>query len=427
MSSIVGAKGTYVFQSLVLAAVVGLSMLAFVGDSAVKQKTASKMPTFQTKEIPGSYFGITIIDIQLTSQIQFGSRRTWNARSVAWPEISPAPNVYNWSNLDRILDRAQELGHDVLYTFGRTPRWASSNPDAPTPGYGLGECAPPSSIHYWDDFIRTIVTRASGRIKYWETWNEPQELPPNGFYCGDISTMVELQRHAYEIIKSVDPSAMVLTPSAVGSVGPPWMARFLAHGGGKYADIMAIHGYLAPRAKAETIIETVANFRAVFAQYGQEAKPIWDTEASWGHDPWLPDSDLQAAFLAKFYLLHWSTGVERFYWYGYDEPLWGTLWDSNSGVHEAGVAYREVRKWMIGATMERSCTLDAGVWICRLSRPNGYHAIAAWTQTGVSILPVEGKFKQYRDLTGKITSIGSHNVPISTSPILIETEPFIPD
>ena len=68
-----------------------------------------------------------------------------------------------------------------------------------------------------------------------------------------FSTMVEMQRQVYEIVKSVDPAAKVLTPSPQGGYGPGWMSRFLASGGGNYADIMAFHGYLVPGANTESV------------------------------------------------------------------------------------------------------------------------------------------------------------------------------
>jgi polysaccharide biosynthesis protein PslG len=323
-------------------------IIFFRGDDALLQNNAAN-PSLFKEVIPESFFGLTIIRADLSPKLLVGSVRTWNSTGAAWPDISPAPGLYDWSSLDLILDHAQSNGYDVLYTFGRTPRWASSKPDTPTPGYGLGECAPPSNIQYWDDFVRELAVHAAGRIKYWETWNEPQEFPPRGSYCGDIPTMVQLQRHGYEVIKSIDPTAMVLTPSPSGGVGPRWMAKFLDAGGGRYADIMAFHGYA--EAEPESVLPIITNFMRVFAGGGQGSKPAWDTEAGWGEDRWLPDLDQQAAFLAKFYLLHWSTGVERFYWYAYDEPQWGTLWDATSGLRKAGVAYGEVRKWMMGATL----------------------------------------------------------------------------
>ena len=385
----------------------------------------SENPTVRINKVPDGYFGMTVIGEQLAPLVHFGSLRTWNAQGAAWSEINPAFNLYNWSRLDWIVDQAQNKGYDVLYTFGRTPRWASSDPSAPMPGYGLGECAPPSNIQYWDDFVRAIVVRASGRIKYWEIWNEPQEFPPRGYYCGDIPTMVKLQQHAYEIIKSIDPSAMVLTPSTAGGVGPRWMTKFLDAGGGRYADIMAFHGYADK--EAESVLPVINNFARVFAAYGQESKPMWNTEAGWGENRGFADPALQAAFLAKFYLLHWSAGVERFYWYAYDEPEWGTLWDRVNGLRKAGSAYNEVRKWMVGATLDRPCAVDAEVWTCNFSRPYGYRAIATWDFKGDSSFAVEESYKQYRDLAGKTTKINYHNVPISSSPILIETTPVNPE
>ena len=109
-------------------------------------------------------------------------------------------------------------GTEIIYTFGKTPRWASTAPDA-AGVYGPGECAPPS-ISAWDQYVTAIVTNAAGRIKYWELWNEPDQA---NSYCGDLATMVTMAQHAYRIIKSIDPSAMVLSPSATGRTGATWL------------------------------------------------------------------------------------------------------------------------------------------------------------------------------------------------------------
>jgi polysaccharide biosynthesis protein PslG len=372
--------------------------------------------------ISASYFGMTLHHFRATPwpSIPVASLRTWDI-GVSWADIQPAPKTYLWSNLDALITLAQRRGVDLVYTLGRTPRWASASPDTKTP-YGPGQCAPPANIQYWDEFVRAIVSHAGSKIRFWEIWNEPQEPP---FYCGDVSTMVELQRRAYEIIKTIDPAAMVLTPATVGGLGPPWMSRFLAGGGGQYADIMAFHGYLDPGTDAESIIATITKFKAVFAEHGQETKPVWDTEAGWGENSWLSDPDLQAAFLVKFYLLHWSAGVERFYWYGYDNELWGTLWDHKNGLHKAGIAYREVHQWLQGATMTAPCASSRALWKCNLVRKNGYQAIVLWSSAKASAsaprVPVPEEYRQYRDLDGNLQKIVDRSVPISNKPILVET------
>ena len=332
--------------------------------------------------------------------IPFASLRTWDT-AVNWADIQPAPNTYLWSNLDALIDLAQRRGVDLVFTLGRTPRWASASPDAKSP-YGPGQCAPPANIQYWDEFLRAVVNHAGGKIKFWETWNEPQS-PDSEFYCGDVSTMVELQRRAYEIIKTIDPGAMVLTPSPVGGYGPAWMSRFLAGGGGKYADIMAFHGYLAPGADAELIIGTIAKFKAIFAEHGQETKPVWDTEAGWGENSWLSDPDLQAAFLAKFYLLHWSAGVERFYWYAYDNDKWGTLWDAKNGLHKAGDRLSR------SASMAARCDYDCAMRV----KPGGMDVQSGSRKWLSSDCPMELQQKLLRPLPASRCRMSFDNIAIS--------------
>jgi polysaccharide biosynthesis protein PslG len=407
--------------SLLVFLLIGSSIIAFLQTDTFKP-ILSLAP--KPAVIPNSYFAMTVHNYQSPiswSLIPFSSIRTWDT-DANWADINKARNTFVWSKLDEMMNLAQRRGVDLIFTLGRTPRWASASPNAQSP-YGEGQCAPPADMQYWDEFLRAAAIHANGRIKFWETWNEPQS-PDSIFYCGNVSAMVELQRRAYEIIKAIDPSAMVLTPSAVGSHGPSWMSRFLAAGAGKYADIMAFHGYLAPGEKAESIISTILNFKAVFAAHGEKEKPVWDTEAGWGQNAWLSDPDLQAAFLAKFYLLHWSTGIDRLYWYAFDNDQWGTLWDPKNGLHKAGVAYREIHRWLQGGTMTSPCLPKQSLWMCNVNRENGYRAIVLWssdTSASVSHMALPPEFRQYRDLSGNVQKIPEDGVPISGAPILAET------
>ena len=377
------------------------------------------MPT--SGAVPHSFFGMTIHRYPITPwpTVPVASLRTWDT-AVNWNDIQPDPQTFNWRNLDELVDLAQKRNVDVLFTLGRTPRWASANPEAKSP-YGPGQCAPPADLRYWDEFLRAVATRAAGKIKFWETWNEPQNPE---FYCGDISTMVKLQRRTYEVIKAIDPHAMILTPSPVNALGPQWMTRFLGGGGGQYADIMSFHGYMDPGAEAESIIGIIATFKNVFTRYGQGSKAVWDTEAGWGEDAWLPDRTRQAAFLAKLYFLHWSAGVERFYWYAYDNSKWGTLWDDVAGLHEAGRAYSQVYEWLRGASMTAPCKVVQGAWQCNLVRENGDKSLVVWMSDALGkaspgiMMPTS--FRRYRDLDGNIHDLVGGEVEVSGAPIMLE-------
>ncbi len=100
------------------------------------------------------------------------------------------------------------------------------------------------------------------------------------------------------------------------------------------------------------------------AKHGLFDKPIWDSEGSWGDPNVLRDREAQAASVARSYLLHWSNGVGRFYWYIWDDSGtdpggmgWGSL--SHPATHTplpATTAYKQVYNWMVGATMTTPCT-----------------------------------------------------------------------
>jgi HYDIN/CFA65/VesB-like, Ig-like domain len=165
----------------------------------------------------------------------------------------------------------------------------------------------------------------------------------------------------------------------------------------------------------------------VMSRNGQAGKPIWDTEASWGSADRLPDLDAQAAYVARAYILRWSLGVQRFYWYAWNNPLWGSLWDaSTNNILKPGIAYGETYKWLVGATLTSSCSVASdSTWTCLLSRPGGYQAEIVWNTatTGASTRPFADadRFAQYRDLDGNITSISGSTVPIGAKPILLES------
>lgn len=376
--------------------------------------------------IPPSYFGMTLNDPLTTPwpPISFGSLRTWDT-NISWSDIAVQRGRYDWRRFDAIVELAARRNVDLVFTFGRTPRWAARDPDA-RGAYGPGQCSPPTNISDWDNFVRAVVERAAGRVKYWEIWNEPQD--PN-FYCGDIPTMVTLEKEAYRIIKSAPGDLQVVTPSSTGGLGPSWMLRFLAAGGDTYSDIIGFHGYWNGRARS--LAGVVTRFAAAARRAGQGEKPMWDTEAGWGQNPPGMDASAKAAFLAKYYLLHWSLGVRRFYWYAYDNELgWGTLWTRALGLLPAGVAYREVRNWMVGATMTRPCAPDANagtVWMCGFDRPGGYHAIALWSEESDVSYRVDSEFRSYRDITGSHGPLRSREMTLTSSPILLENRPLPSD
>jgi hypothetical protein len=186
--------------------------------------------------------------------------------------------------------------------------------------------------------------------------------------------------------------------------------------------------------------------KTILTNAGQSAKPLVDTEASWGDptvsNPAFTDPAMQAAFLARMYLLQWSNNVSRFYWYQWNNKQFGTLWTpdpnvpSNPGtVLPAGIAYQQMFNWLVDAVMSQACVSNGSVWTCGLTSTNGYQALAVWdasqscsntsgsescTTSNYTFAP---QYVQYRDLSGNTTSLaGQTSVPIGAKPILLENQ-----
>lgn len=374
-----------------------------------------------TGVIPGTFFGMSINKFALsgpTIPFPYGTTRTWDAYpSLNWSALNPGPAVYNFAPLDDFIEWHKANSHaEIIYTLGNPPAWASAQADAKC-NDGPGTCAPPENLSAWDNYIKAIATHSKGRIHIWELWNEPQD---EAYYKGDITTMVTLAKHTYQIIKAIDPNAIILSPSCTGGSAASWMRSFLDAGGGAYMDVLAFHGYWD--ATAESIVPIVSKYRALMNSYGISDKPMWDTEANWAGVSAPAGYDVRAGFVAKHYLLHWSLGVNRYVWYMYDNPSYGGLWEKTSGLHLDGVAYQQTENWMVGARMTKACSVDgAGLWSCTLSRDGGYTAQVLWNSTkAVQFLPPT-TYKQYRSLTGAVTSLSGTPILVGDLPILLES------
>jgi len=406
----------------------------------------------QAQPIPDTFFGmqmtIGIITLQPWPADPFGAMRMWDTNTT-WADINVAEGVYNWTDFDLWLSAAEANGvTDLLYTFGSTPTWASSQPNDPNCRTGPGQCDPPDDLNadgsgsnqHWKDYVTAVVLHAGGRVKYWEIWNEANlRIRWNG-------TMAQLLRMAFDartIVLGIDPTARMVTPSVSNGISgnAQWIGQYLSFGGGAYADVISFHGYVQHSGAApvaEAVATMIADIQATMKQYGVSAKPLWDTEASWGdtRQTGFTNLDQQASFLARYVILHWSSQAQRFYWFQWNSSETqgddGTLWipdpqnpSAPGTLLEPGITYGEMYRWLMGATLTAPCTA-AGTWTCQFTRPAGYSAWAIWNCSGNTVTyAVPSQFNYYRDKVGDELPIpGSRTLTLGCSPLLIETTPL---
>ncbi len=370
--------------------------------------------------IPSTLFGMTVLNFtQNIPLVTFGSTRTFDSYpNLDWGDMNPARGVYNFTSFDQFVALNRARGADILYTFGRTPVWASSQPAATAPD-GTGQCAPPANMQDWDNFVLALAQHNAGIVKNWEIWNEPQYS-----YCGSMATLVTMAQHAHDIIKSVDSTAVIVGPAGTTSGGPAMLSSFLAAGGAPTIDVVAFHGYpYGADGSDEAVQSVILSYQQVMQVYGITSKPLWNTETSW-LGAWSDSSfPRRAGFVAKCYLLSWSSGVSRVFWYSYEDPYWGGIWDKTLGLHQDGVAYQQVSNWMIGTTMTQACAVGVrGTWTCSLTRPSGYKAQVVWNSFSADTYTVPAGMTQYRDLAGVVHAIsaGSTYIP-QDLPVIFES------
>jgi hypothetical protein len=393
-------------------------------DAALQQGAST--PGNLAAPIPPSYFGMHSGHSDSWPSVPFGA--AGKGAVTDWVLVETDRGVFSWDNWDSIdewVSAARTHGVSLFHRTARTPLWATSDITSCNFSSQPVACtAMVVDIKDWDGWWKALVTRYKGQIEVYDLWNEPGNL--KGF-TGTVADMVTLTRHEHNIIRSIDPSALIVAPSG----SPTYMDQYWTAGGVKDVDAVSFHAYPSPtlhtgNVAEDRIINGVAGMKNVMAKHGLANKPLWDTEGSWGNEATgaITDPDLQASFLARYCLIHWSRGVTRFYWYVWDNPStgngWGGLLDNNGNPTQAAIAYQQVYTWMVGATMTQACTMASDyTWTCAFGRPGGYRALAIWNNMTSKQYNLPSGYSQYRDLSGNVHSIQG-SVPIGIKPILVE-------
>jgi hypothetical protein len=390
--------------------------------SPCSDRTEHRQLTAPNRPVPANFFGMHIHQVSGIAwpPIPFGALRLWDSH-VTWPDLEPVKENWHFEILDRYIELAEKNRVELLLTLGMTPTWASTRPHEPST-HGDGGASEARNLDEWRNYVRTVVNQCKGHIRYYEVWNEPNE---KDFYTGDVKHMVQLAQSAYESIKAVDPSAMVISPSvSMPNTGGRWLDDFLQAGGGKYVDIIGVHLYVFPE-EPEAMLAQIETVRQILAKHGLQSRPIWNTEAGWSK-PKRFDSDEEAeAYVARAYLLNWAAGIDRFYWYAWDNRHWVTLYMiSRDGTPTAAAhAYAEVTKWILGARMQ-SCGEDLDkTWVCSLTRDRNYHAWVLWNPHKTRMFSVPSSW-HVRFVTGledvQQGASGVTRVKVGPSPVLLQ-------
>lgn len=320
----------------------------------------------------------------------FGALRLWD-NGTAWSQIELAKGEFKWDNLDGVVDTAESRGlNDILYVIGTTPDWAAKDPenlnasDYPQPGAAEA----PANISDWSEWVTAVATRYQGRISSYQIWNEANLA---NFFNGTPKQMAELTKVAYDIIKSIDPEAQVVSASpstrlvkSFDRFFPKYLEELATLGWP--VDVMAIHTY--PDATGDPTVRAALIVKAqdFLKASGAPTLPLWDTELNYGlAGPGdIPKEEITGAraagFVVRTYIDDLRLGVDRSYWYIWTLKPYDLLGVQAYSGSDGEQGFFAVNDWVTGATFG-GCTEADNTVLCDFSR-DGTNWIVAWAQSG---------------------------------------------
>ncbi len=231
----------------------------------------------------------------------------WSREEFEWAIVEPVQGEYNTELLeayDWVVDTHIANGIGVFGLIAYYAEWWTDY------------LSPSEDQHFseYADYVRMLVTRYKGKIKYWEIWNEPnvdefwkpRPSPENYF---------RLLQVAYVAAKEIDPSIKIIAFSTSGT-DINFIRSVYELGGYDYLDIICIHPYSYPYAFENYEVNTINELKAMMRKYGQE-KPIWVSEVGYPTHIGATGAsyERQADMIVRVYLTLISLGVEVICWY----------------------------------------------------------------------------------------------------------------
>ena len=265
----------------------------------------------------------------------------WVRIDFLWSWIQPAPDVWDWSVYDALVNAARARGIEIYASIGETPDWATS---------GVPRFSPPDDPAVWAEFCSRAGSRYRGKIRYWGLWNEPN-LPK--FWTGSRQQYIDIiLKRGADALHAANPSAQVGGPdlahlTAGDADWYDWLRDVLRQAGDRL-DFVTHHVYdddgprdITDRLDGSTVFANRPDFwdvvnpslREVLKNVGWSG-PVWITETGW--ESARVGESTQASHLRGL-LDEWFTGRPNRVWIGKvfvyelkdgttpDSPSWGLL------------------------------------------------------------------------------------------------------
>ena len=358
-------------------------------DPAATSSASASEGDVDANGVPATTIGMHIEGVEggYWASAPFGSLRLWD-NGTAWSQIEIAKGEFKWDNIDGSLENAESKGMtDIMLVLGTTPEWAAkeiNESDYPQPG----AASAPANLTDWDEWVTEVVTKYKGRFSSYQIWNEANLT---NFYNGTPQEMAEMTKRAHDIIKSIDPEALVIAPSpslrltrAFNRFFPEYLTELAALDWP--VDVFAVHTY--PAADGDPVARgaLIQAAKDALTAAGAPELPLWDTELNYGlaGPGALPKQEITgvnaAGFVVRTYIDDLRYGIARSYWYIWSLRPYDLLGVQAYAGSDGEQGFFALDNWVVGATFN-GCTETDNAVTCDFSR-GGSPYVIAWAQSG---------------------------------------------
>jgi len=235
------------------------------------------------------------LDRQITLMQQAGIQ--WVRLDFAWFDMEMSPNVYTFSEYDRIVTTASAHGLRVIALvtqYGIPPFYRQDT---------TNWMSPPANPQDYQTFTQALATHFRGRIQLYELGNEPDldwAWPP----AANVAAYSALLKAGYQGIKAGDPRAKIIS-AGLSNVNPePFVQGMYDNGVKGYFDYLGFHPYSWPRSPDDTVnamqFGRLARLRQIMLSRGDH-KQIMVTEVGWPTFSGGVDEQTQATHVKRIY------------------------------------------------------------------------------------------------------------------------------
>ena len=250
----------------------------------------------------------------------------WIVEFFPWAYYEPAPDRFDWSHADLVVDMARRQGLTVIGRLGFVPEWARPDPETQTTTFTYLD-----QEHYptFGKYVQAFADHFRGRVDQIVIWNEPNISLEWGYRAVDPEGYSALLRTVYPFAKAGNPNVIVLGGAlapTLAPVGDPegmndldYLARMLDAGAGDAMDGLAVHAYgwqLPPDAPASADVVSFSRtelLRQLLVDHGYSDMPIYITEGGWNDHPRWTKAVLPAQ-RAAFTVRAYQKGLEEWPW-----------------------------------------------------------------------------------------------------------------